>query len=48
MTHLVSSLVQWDLLSRGMSILPQNLPSLKLVASGPNLSTWYVGNFCQC
>lgn len=36
-THLVSSLVQWDLLGRGMSILPQNLPGLKLVASGPSL-----------
>lgn len=47
-THLVSSLVQWDLLSRGMFILPQNLPGLKLVASRPNLSTWYVGDFCQC
>lgn len=40
MTYLVSSLVQWDLRGRGMSILPQNLTGLKLVASGPSLSSF--------
>ena len=45
MTHLVSSLVQWDLLGRGMSILPQNLPGLTLAASGPSLSTWVCRGF---